>query len=107
MSDDRTQQIDIELSKGDIATAWRLVGATDVVEVLKEIPTSQRPAGFGYALALAECEQQKRVASHQGRVLRAAARQGVDLATYNIYTSGQDGMRVYAAPMDLAERAEA
>lgn len=106
MDDDKTQQININLDKNAIAGAWRLIGATDLVMALKEVPGGQKAPGFGHALAIAECEMQKLVGLHQGRVLRLAFMQGIDLTTHHIMTSGEDGLRVYAVPMDLVDRTE-
>lgn len=104
--DNKAQRIPINLDKNALAGVWRLIGAADVLGVLKDVPPAQRPAGFGYALALAESEERQLAAQHMSRILRLAAAQGIDISSHHIFTEGRDGLSVYALPMDLVDQAE-
>ncbi len=79
-------------------------GLAAACQVLKDVPESKRPPGFGYALALLEREEAQARASLLHKNLLAAARAGMNLA--QVRSLGFHGTKLIITPYAPGEAME-
>lgn len=102
------ERIYIPLSEKTRRGLDRLEGAAQVHDAFSRIPERDRTAGFRLALALCDTVVAELRIQHAQNALRDAARANVNMADKNLLTAMKEGKLVlFAAPIDLVDRAEA